>query len=1144
MNSTEEYPTITYVEDMLRSPLKYLGLTKKIVDTKYLMINNEMVEKEVLHSPALIQAFDELLVNAADNKQNDPKMSMIKIFIDKNKISVYNDGRGIKIYKRMVDGVEMYSPEIIFSVPLTSSNYEVKKERNTGGSNGIGGKICNVYSKMFTVETCFKQESNKAIYYTKTWYDNMSRSDKCVIKEFDTSEFTCITYVPDLKRFETESLNSDIVSLFYKRAHDIAGCMGLKVYFNTYADYGKYTELISITSFEKYIELYTKERIYFDKGNKWDFGITLSKNFKYEMISFVNCVRCNVECKPIVDLICTEILQSFKKNELVNTIKDVKKHLRIFINCKISNPKFAELTKLTCKNDLLEDIDLVLSPKFLKKLSSKTSEIVKRIEEYSEENNQKKLNSNNALMLKRDKKKKFIKIEKLEDAINAGTNKSDKCTIILTEGDSAKAFVVAGLSKIGREYFGVFPLKGKSLNVRDKSDNNIDENEEIQNLYRIIGLDRSKTYDTKEEFLTLRYGKVMIMSDQDPDGYHIKGLIINFFHKLWPSLIQTQNFIETFITPLIKVNKGLQKLQFFSSAEYNNWKKVTPNWNQFHIKYYKGLGTSTNQEAKEYFSNIDMYRKYFEYVDNNDDKAIEMAFLKKMSKERKEVILAEYKKNKLSDISDCLESYLFNISIKSATYKDFISKELILFWILNNDRMIPSAIDGLKRSQRKILYTALKRNDKNEVKVPRLSGSVSEMTAYHHGEESLSEAIIKMAQDYTGSNNINLLLPIGQFGSRQQNGDNAADPKYIYTKLNPLTRCLFPVSDDKILTYLTEESQKIEPNYFCPIIPTVLINGSNGIATGFSSNVPMYDPLLIVENVKNMIENKPLITMFPWYRGFKGDYFIGTQIIMTGRINIVKSVKNIIFLEIIELPLKYSIQKYKEYLIEMVESNDIEKFTEYHSDSEIKFIIEVEKDKYKEIENIYKHFKLYETISTSNMHLFDSNNILRIFKTVNEILEDFFIVRKQKYIERKASIEELLTLQSVKLNNQARFINEKIEGLIIIENKSKQHIIDTLISRKYDPSKDSNDYEYLYSMQLIRLSEEERNKLLKEKDDKIEELEQIKNKTWRDLWLADLDLFLQSYCKIPRSEDYVDSGDYLEPDMNFLQSKDIIFKKR
>ena len=362
------------------------------------------------------------------------------------------------------------------------------------------------------------------------------------------------------------------------------------------------------------------------------------------------------------------------------------------------------------------------------------------------------------------KKSKIKGIPKLYDANLAGTKKASECTLILTEGDSAKTMAISGLSAIpkGNNTYGVFPLKGKLLNVRDAPHKKIITNEEFKNLKKIMGFEINKVYNEKN-ISELRYGSIMLMMDADVDGSHIKGLFINMIHYYWPSLLKIDGFIKNFITPIVKVTYKTTKDKegnpltesFYTQQEYDEWKKslkpkdVTAN--KYTVKYYKGLGTSTAEEAREYFGNLDKHLIDFKWV-SSSDASIELAFAKDKADARK-MWLKGYDKDDILDFS-----------VRQFSYKDFINKELIHFSNYDNIRSIPNLIDGLKPSQRKVLFGSFKRNLTEDVKVAQLVGYISEHTSYHHGEVSLANTIIAMAQNFVGSNNLNMLTPKGQYG--------------------------------------------------------------------------------------------------------------------------------------------------------------------------------------------------------------------------------------------------------------------------------------------------------------------------------------------------------------------------------------------
>lgn len=463
-------------------------------------------------------------------------------------------------------------------------------------------------------------------------------------------------------------------------------------------------------------------------------------------MSFVNSIctsKGGTHVNYIVDQIVNKLQTVLQKKNKKLVIKphQIRANLWIFVNCQVENPAFDSQTKETLATKAVDFGSTVeLTEKFLKGILE--SGVVESILSIAKAKEDAKM----ARQLGPGKKKaKLIGIPKLEDANNAGTRNAEACTIILTEGDSAKSLALAGIEIVGRDKYGVFPLRGKFLNVRDAANKQIMDNPEIQNLIKILGIQIGKKYENADQ---LRYGHVMIMTDQDHDGSHIKGLIINFIHHFWPSLLKLNGFLREFVTPIIKATKGNEVRAFFTLPEYEHWaeqRKAQGDFKGWKMKYYKGLGTSTAKEAKEYFTEITDHTIEFEYQGAADDAAIELAFSKKLADQRKEW-LKTYS----------VDTYVDH-SVKTLTYEDFVNKELILFSIADCFRSIPSLCDGLKPGQRKILFSCFKRKLKNEIKVAQLSGYVAEHSAYHHGEVSLQSTIVAMAQNFVASNNINLL---------------------------------------------------------------------------------------------------------------------------------------------------------------------------------------------------------------------------------------------------------------------------------------------------------------------------------------------------------------------------------------------------
>ncbi|XP_022236332.1 DNA topoisomerase 2-alpha-like isoform X2 [Limulus polyphemus] len=1152
------YQKKTQLEHILLRPDTYVGSVEPITQSMWVYDDevSGMVNKEITFVPGLYKIFDEILVNAADNKQRDKNMDCIKIDIDPqaNKISIWNNGKGIPVVEHKVE--KMFVPSLIFGHLLTSSNYNDEEKKVTGGRNGYGAKLCNIFSKKFVVETSSKEYGKS---FKQTWTDNMMKTTDAKITPFHGEDFTRITFYPDLAKFKMEMLDNDTVAFLSRRAYDIAGSTrGVKVHLN-----GK---RLPVKSFKDYAEQYVKGKedeqgnplkiVYENVNERWEVAITLSDR-GFQHVSFANSIATTKGGRH-VDYVADQIVNKLvevvkKKNKGGVQVKpfQIKNHMWIFVNCLIENPTFDSQTK--------ENMTLQVksfgskcqpSEKFLNQVMK--CGIVESIMTWVRFKAQTQLNTKCSAK----KHSKLKGIPKLEDANDAGTKNSIDCTLILTEGDSAKSLAVSGLSVIGRDKYGVFPLRGKMLNVREATHKQILENAEINNIIKIMGLQYKKKYESIEDLRTLRYGRLMIMTDQDQDGSHIKGLLINFIHHNWPSLLHLP-FLEQFITPIVKAVKGKEEKSFYSLPEFEEWKTQISNWNTWKIKYYKGLGTSTAKEAREYFADMARHRIKFKYEGSDDDSAIQLAFSKKMVEQRKEWLTNGMEERKHRRELGLPELYVYGKATSHLTFNDFINKELILFSNMDNERSIPSLVDGLKPGQRKVIFTCFKRNDKREIKVAQFAGSVAELSAYHHGENSLMATIINLAQNFVGSNNINLLQPIGQFGTRLQGGKDSASPRYIFTMLSPLAKHIFSSLDEPLLNHLYEDNQKIEPEFYVPIIPMILVNGAEGIGTGWSTKIPNYNPREIVENLRRMIVGEEPKLMKPWFKNFRGsiEQLDSQRFVISGEVAILGTNK----LEITELPVRTWTQSYKEQVLEpMVHGTEKTKpiiidYKEYHTDTTVKFLITINEDKLAELEHqgLHKVFKLQSTVNTTSMVLFDHTGVLRKYESPQEILTEFFTVRLEYYAKRKAYLEGMFGAETNKLENQARFILEKIEGKVVVENKKKVDLIRTLVERGYDSdpvkawkkaalkqqlekegtmmdeSESSDDeegeaagpdFDYLLGMNMWSLTKEKKDELLKKRDEKRKELEDLKQKSPADLWQSDLQSFMEELDKVEKKE--------------------------
>jgi DNA topoisomerase-2 len=844
----------------------------------------------------------------------------------------------------------------------------------------------------------------------------------------------------------------DTLDMMRKRVLDVAACVGtdkmpIHVSLNG--------EVVPVTSFRDYVGLFHQQHqeqhqqhtgddvnfhaprpaLFTTTANKhWEVAVMGSVSGSFDNQSFVNSVwtpRGGTHVAVVTSQIVNAIEEALiKQGQTSSTPHMIRNRLMIFVKAKVANPSFDSQAKdalSTPPGKLMKEggnatQPLLLSPSFLKKVVTESG-IVEEIMMDLEARERSKLVRASSV---KGGMQRNLAIPKLEDALFAGSQRGGECSLILTEGDSAKALAVAGLEEVGRERYGVLPLRGKILNVRGVSASVLNKNAELMNLVKALGLEFGKKYTGSMGHIRsvndseggveahmrngvhgqgLRYGKVLIMTDQDHDGSHIKGLLINFFHTFWPSLLNVEGFLQQFITPLVKVKKrggggggvtdvsergddmkGGKKTRnkskskgdtdavrsFYSLPEYEAWQQQQERdgaSGKYQVKYYKGLGTNTAAEGRAYFAQLDSHRKLFwsadRYHDPNSDSetgrqialrdadSVDLAFSKHRAADRKSWLESSF------DPTAFVDPYKKEVSVA-----EFINTDLMQFSHADNVRSIPSVIDGLKPSQRKVLYGCLKKKGaENETKVVQLAGYIAEQTAYHHGEGSLHATIVNMAQDYVGSNNVPLLLPGGQFGTRAQGGKDYASPRYIFTSLSPLTRLMFPEADESNLRYEQEDGLVVEPSFYVPVLPNLLINGSYGIGTGWSCYVPQHDPLAVAEHVLRLIRGEsisqisPLVEssrkgaiippdlddpsssrLRPWVRGFRGHI----HRVNDGRGITYKSAGQVrrtsgTTIDITELPVGMWTDDYKQHLLTLYENGAIKRFHEYHTADRVHF---------------------------------------------------------------------------------------------------------------------------------------------------------------------------------------------------------------
>lgn len=999
----------------------------------------------------------------------------------------------------------------------------------------------NIMSQRFTIDLK-TPSSSKA--YTQTWTNNMFKCEPPMVKPYKGAKGQVrVEFVPDKTRFvgafTEEGVTADMLAVLHTRVIELAGLVGkdLKVSWNGV--------VVGSNTFEKYIKLFLRDGLsgyaYEDCGPRWEVGAILSSHLysgeeelpEDKHLSFVNGVNTKKGGKH-VEVVTRKVLTDFcdfAKTKKVEIKPGQLKHaVVLFINATIVNPSFDSQSKEFLTTPAAE---FGSRAEYSGKLIGGLTKLglldeAKHVLEAKSLRDTKKTDG---------KKRSVLRgIVKLEDALLAGTAKSRECTLILTEGDSAATSAISGLKEVGRERWGVFPLRGKLLNVRDITPQKFNANEELTAIKKILGLEQGRAYKDASE---LRYGRVMIMADQDHDGSHIKGLLMNLFHAEWPGLMR-EGFLCTLLTPILKASKGKTVLSFYSLPEFNHWREtngLTVSLGGWKVKYYKGLGTSTPAEAREWFK--ELHEVGYEWDEKTDD-AIQLAFNKKLADDRKKW-LSHY------------DPTLMLVPVeKKASYSAFVHNELIHFSNADNIRSIPHLMDGLKPSQRKILYSCLKRNLREEIRVAQLAGYVSEHAAYHHGEASLCGTIISMSQNFVGSNNVNLLKPVGQLGSRIAGGSDAASARYVHTYLEDIVAKLFRKEDAGLLKYLDDDGLTVEPEYYLPVIPMIAVNGVVGIGTGYSTDIPPYKPddmiCLLRHRLLGSIETLGGRPLDPWWFGFRGKTVRkDDQTWVTKGLYEFDDAKKTV--TVTELPVGMWTRDYKAFLDELCDADEklqkeskkeakkaetasqasnhsqkgakepkepcgLKGFDDLYNDVDVRFVLYFTEEGYdaakEDIAGFEKRFKLTTSWKTTNMTCFDTEFRLVKYPTVGDMMEAFVEKRLPMYEARRQHQMDVLKRQMAELDAKRRFIQAILDERLVIQKRSDEEIVAGLKECEIPPLScpekpdEYDSYDFVLKMRIDRLKQSaviELDEAIAEKEGEIAHLE---SQTGSSLWLADL----------------------------------------
>ena len=1078
-NLSTAYQRKTHREHILSLPDTYIGSIENTSEEVFLHdADGKFKPYTITVNPGFYKLIDELLVNAHDHAirlrqkgMGAPKGAVdqvknITITCTPTNFTIENDGEPIDVAEHPEH--KTWIPQMIFGELLTSTNYDKNEKKLVGGKNGYGVKLVNIFATQMLVSIA---DQPRGLLYTQRFSDNMTKVEKPKIKPSKAKSHVSIDWHPDFARFGMTEITPDMIRLIERRVWDLAMTLGKDVKIKWNGDAVKCRTLL------EYAKAFLPDdatAVFEAPNDRWNIVIADSPTDKQFAMSFVNGIwtsKNGTHVDAITNQVVHHVVEYLETKKKIKVKPGlVRDNLALFATSMIENPSFTSQTKemLTTKASAFGSSPK-LSDDTLKKIVTKLNLVSTIVESQSAKDA--KDNS------KTDGKKqtRITGIPKLDDAVYAGTKDSAKCTLILTEGDSAKAMALSGLSQDQRKTFGVYPLKGKVLNVKDTSDSKVEQTKEIAELKKIIGLTSGKKYTNTSD---LRYGSIMIMTDQDLDGSHIRGLLVNLFHELWHELIAIPGFLTYMATPIVKATKGrsggakgdAEVKVFYSQYEYEQWRKDNMSWK---VKYYKGLGTSTRDEAKEYFAKVNAVK--FDYTAESDP-AIDLAFNKQRADDRK----------------DWLKTYDHTALVPAGnkvSYNEFVHKDLIHFSYYNLERSIPSIMDGLKTSQRKILFAAFKRNLTQEIRVAQFAGYVSEHTGYHHGEASLNDTIVGMAQDFMGANNIAWLVPQGQFGTRIQGGKDAASPRYIHTFLQPRVRALVPAADFDVLKYRDDDGLPVEPEWYAPVLPMLLVNGARGIGTGYSTYVPPCNPKTIKEILIKYLRSQGTLTdtpLTPYFEGFKGTYTAD------GVVGVYRKDKEDFV--VTELPPGTWTADYREWLEKELAEGRIKDFVDTSTDRDIHI-------KIKGIEEAALVKSLTTKIKTTNMHAFNAKGVIAKYATLNDILIEYTQVREALYETRRLHQIAKLEKEVPYHEDIVRFIESQCLDVPVpdLRRKTKAECEALLTAHKY------THHAEILRLPISSFTAEVMAKHRADRENVLNSLGLLREMTARAMWVVDLE---------------------------------------
>lgn len=840
-------------------------------------------------SPAAEKAVDEVMQNALDRcSGKDDTTTRIDVWVDVERgvIRVRNNGRGIPVTlpdpaKNPTAPKGELWPTILFSKEMAGGNFKRVEgmAHHQGGRNGVGAKATNICSKWFKV-TVGDSENHKL--FEQTWTDGMKHAQPAVVKPYRSKTgFVDVEFALDMDFFRVP-FDEQFAAMARTRAWEMAAVTpdGVAVWLDGVR--------LPVKHLNHFVGLFkgsdaaaarpARSQVVAAAGGKvlWDVTVTCARDagLPADTLAYVNGVRCckgthvNLLRTKLADALAPAVARRAKVDPKTVTGAEVQAALFVVLSVFIDGPAFSSQKKDKLATPASEwGFSWQPDAAFLKRVVTLCADAVA---------DGLSLKTDSAAANKANKGAGgHVNIPKYEPAGTAG-KANTRAMLVLCEGDSAKNLAMQGRTVAGTDVIGVYPLKGKPMNTRDKTVSRAAANVVLANVQRILGLEYGKVYACEADAAKLRYKHLVVMADQDVDGGHIVGLVVNWVESKWPSLLKLRpGFIKRMATPIViatpRRGVGGGVVKFLSQPEFKRWleEDATARMHGYNFQYYKGLGTHSDALAREYFQCLDQYMVELTFEDAGDasHESLLDFFDARRANVRRELLKHSY------DAAACVDYSQAAVSIST-----FLRNETLHYSHDHNQRSLPR-IDGLKNTQRKLLWACMRiagGSPGREYKLTELAAECSKLAHYHHGEASLYSTMVGLAQAHIGTNNVNLLLAESQVGSRNAKRDVFAAPRYLKTGLEPIALKLFRPEDAPVLTYVMEDGKHVvEPVEFAPVVPIDLLNGCSGVGTGWSTEIPAFHPGEVADvfaaRVRGDADWRARANgMLPWFDGFTG----------------------------------------------------------------------------------------------------------------------------------------------------------------------------------------------------------------------------------------------------------------------------------